>query len=88
MKSEDQVRTGFPAHDELLPPSFSAHVPTGGHLEEVVKLRTENFRLQRLVAELLVENQQLRQRYCGSPKSPERASSTRHLSERREHRDH
>jgi hypothetical protein len=82
MKSEDQVKSNVgvqsvqvqnlqvqsQVQEELTPPPFSASAlaTTGGHAEETMKLRTENNRLQRLVAELLIENQQLRQRYCGS----------------------
>ena len=78
MKSEGQMRSNVrvehvqvqhvQVQEELSPPPFSASVlsATGGHAEETMKLRTENNRLQRLVAELLIENQQLRQRFCGS----------------------
>jgi hypothetical protein len=62
MKSEEQVRMDVRVHDDLAPPGFSSRAP-GGSADEAMQLRTENIRLQRLVAELLVENQQLRQRY-------------------------
>ena len=62
MKSEEQVRMDVRVHEDLSPPVFSSRAP-GGSADEVMQLRTENIRLQRLVAELLVENQQLRQRY-------------------------
>jgi hypothetical protein len=62
MKSEEQVRMDVRVHDDLSPPVFSSRA-AGVAAEEVMQLRTENVRLQRLVAELLVENQQLRQRY-------------------------
>ena len=76
MKSQDPVRTGFPAHDELPLSSLSAQAHAGAPIEETVKLKTENFRLQRLVAELLIENQQLRQRYCGPPADPRHADAS------------
>jgi hypothetical protein len=68
MKREDQLGTRVGVQDDFSLPALSSRAPggSGGHTEEIVKLRTENVRLQRLVAELLVENQQLRQRYCGS----------------------
>jgi hypothetical protein len=64
-KSEDRLGTDLRSHDELSPPSFSTHAVTSRNVDEIVKLRMDNVRLQRLVAELLVENQQLRQRYFG-----------------------
>ena len=69
MKIDDQMKMGirFDFDDESSPPSFfSAHATTGPGTEEILKLRTESLRLMQLVAELLIENQQLRQRYCGS----------------------
>jgi hypothetical protein len=67
MKSEDAVRMGARIDDDASPPSiFSAPATAGLGAEEVMKLKTENLRLKQLVAELLVENQQLRQRNCGS----------------------
>jgi len=90
MKSEDQARSSFrvqsvqvenlqvqsQVQEEFPPPPFSVspRATTGGHAEETMKLRTENNRLQRLVAELLIENQQMRQRYCGS--RSDRSSAT------------
>lgn len=73
MKSEDPATVGFPAHDEHSVPPFPAHAIAGQNADEVMKLKTENIRLQRLVAELLVENQQLRERYYGSRRAAEDA---------------
>jgi hypothetical protein len=68
MKSEDAVRMGVRIDDDASPPSiFSATAAHGA--EEVMKLKIENLRLKQLVAELLVENQELRQRNCGSQTS-------------------
>jgi len=64
MKIDDQMKMGIRLDDESSPPSFfSAHATAGQGVEEIPKLRTENLRLKQLVAELLIENQQLRQRY-------------------------
>ena len=69
MKIEDQAKMGVRFDDESSPLSiFSAHATAGHGSEEVMKLRTDNLRLKQLVAELLIENQQLRQRYCGPRK--------------------
>jgi hypothetical protein len=65
MKVEQTIEAGFPVSGEL-PPSLSARPLPHGSLDEMGKLRSENLRLQLLVAELLAENQQLRQRNCGS----------------------
>jgi hypothetical protein len=75
MKSEEQVRMDGRVHDDLSPPVFSSRAADGVSAEEVMRLRTENVRLQRLVAELLVENQQLRQRY-GCPRTASRSAVT------------
>ena len=89
MKSEDSVRTGFPLHDDLPPPSFSARALAGANSDELGKLRADNVRLQLLVAELLVENQQLRQRYNSRRRDAEHSgSSTAHPSDLRDPRDH
>ena len=90
MKSEDQARSSVrvqsvqvqnlqvqsQVQEEFPPPPLPAspRAIAGGHAEETMKLRTENNRLQRLVAELLIENQQLRQRYCGA--RSDRSSAT------------
>jgi hypothetical protein len=66
MTSETRTRTGSLRYDERLHPSFPPPAIASSDSDEVLKLRTDNVRLQRLVAELLVENQQLRQRHCGS----------------------
>jgi hypothetical protein len=67
MKNEDAVRMNVRIDDDASPPSFFPVQATASHAaEETMKLRTENLRLKQLVAELLVENQQLRQRFCGS----------------------
>jgi hypothetical protein len=65
MKFEQTTEAAFPVSGEL-PPSLSARPHSHGSADEMGKLRSENLRLQLLVAELLVENQQLRQRNCGS----------------------
>ena len=71
MKIDDQIKMGIRFDDESSPPSFfSAHATAGQGADEIPKLRTENLRLKQLVAELLIENQQLRQRYCGSRVAP------------------
>jgi hypothetical protein len=72
MKSEQTSTPGLSAHDELLLPSLPSRALTHGNSDELAKLKTENVRLQRLVAELLVENQQLRQRYCVPKTNAER----------------
>ncbi len=65
MKVEQTTEAVFSVSCEL-PPSLSARpLPLSG-ADEMGKLRSENLRLQLLVAELLAENQQLRQRNCGS----------------------
>jgi hypothetical protein len=64
MKSDDPSITDVLTRSERPLPPFAAHGLAGGQSDEIVKLGTENIRLQRLVAELLVENQRLRQRYC------------------------
>ncbi|MGH9596061.1 MAG: hypothetical protein ACRD3K_04600 [Edaphobacter sp.] len=63
MKSEEQVRMDVRVQDDLSPPVFSSRAQGSVSADEVMQLRAENVRLQCLVAELLVENQQLRQRY-------------------------
>jgi hypothetical protein len=65
MKVEQTTEAIFAVSGEI-PPSLSARPLSLGSADEMGKLRSENFRLQLLVAELLVENQQLRQRNCGS----------------------
>ena len=65
MKVEQATEAAFPVSGQL-PPSLSTRRLPLGSADEMGKLRSENLRLQLLVAELLVENQQLRQRNCGS----------------------
>ena len=65
MKVEQATEAVFPVSGQL-PPSLSTRRLPLGSADEMGKLRSENLRLQLLVAELLVENQQLRQRNCGS----------------------
>ncbi|HXC97478.1 MAG TPA: hypothetical protein VNU92_17395 [Edaphobacter sp.] len=65
MKGEQTTEVVFPVSGEL-PLSLSARSLSPGNQDEMGKLRSENLRLQLLVAELLAENQQLRQRNCGS----------------------
>jgi hypothetical protein len=65
MKVEQTTEAVFLAPGQL-PPSLSTPPLPLGSADEMGKLRSENLRLQLLVAELLVENQQLRQRNCGS----------------------
>ena len=66
MTSETRTRTDSLRYDERLHPSFPPPAISSSDSDEVLKLRTDNVRLQRLVEELLVENQQLRQKHCGS----------------------
>jgi hypothetical protein len=66
MRNDDRLRSEVATKKDHLLPSLDTRAPGSGSLEEIVKLGTENVRLQRLVAELLAENQQLRQRYCSS----------------------
>jgi hypothetical protein len=67
MTSETRTKTGSLHYDERLHPSFPRPAIASSDSDEVLKLRTDNARLQRLVAELLVENQQLRQRDTAAP---------------------
>lgn len=79
MKSESHTRTGSLRYDEHPHPSFSSPAIASRDSDEILKLKTENVRLQRLVAELLIENQELRQRHCGSRRDAEGAApSTAH----------
>jgi hypothetical protein len=71
-KSEQTPETGFSDHDEFSLQPFSVFGRAKGGSDETAKLETENVRLQRLVAELLIENQQLRQRY-GRPRTDSKA---------------
>lgn len=74
MKSESHTRTGSLRYDEHPHPSFSSPAIASRDSDEVLKLKTENVRLQRLVAELLIENQELRQKHCGSRRDAEGAA--------------
>jgi hypothetical protein len=67
-KSEQTPETGFSDRDEFSLQPFPAFGRTKGGSDETAKLESDNVRLQRLVAELLIENQQLRQRYGMSRK--------------------
>ena len=73
-KSELAPEKGFSGHDEISLQQLPAFGRAQGSSDEMAKLTSENVRLQRLVAELLIENQQLRQRYGVSRKDPERTS--------------
>lgn len=71
-KSELTPEKGFSGHDEFSSQPFPVFGLAQGSSDETVILASENARLQRLVAELLIENQQLRQRYGISRKDAER----------------
>ena len=73
-KSEPTPEKGFSGHDEFSLQPFPAFGLAQGSSDETAKLASENVRLQRLVAELLIENQQLRQRYGVSKKDAGRVS--------------
>ena len=62
-KSEQTPEKGFSGPDEFSLQPFPVFGHAKGSSDETAKLASENVRLQRLVAELLIENQQLRQRY-------------------------
>src|ERR1700733_3574455 len=73
-KSEQTPEKGFSGHDEFSLQPFPVFGQAKGSSDETAKLASENVRLQRLVAELLIENQQLRQRYGISQKDPGRTT--------------
>jgi hypothetical protein len=63
MKSEDPATTS-PFHSGELPvPSLQSHAAAGSDIPQLLELKRENTRLQHLVGELLVKNQQLRERH-------------------------
>jgi hypothetical protein len=68
-KSEQTPERGFSGHDEFLSRPLPVFGQAKGSADETAKLASENVRLQRLIAELLIENQQLRQRYGISQKN-------------------
>jgi hypothetical protein len=74
-KSEQTPEKGFSGNDEFSLQPFPVFGHAKGSSDETAKLASENVRLQRLVAELLIENQQLRQRYGISQNDPGRAAS-------------
>src|SRR5260370_18930150 len=76
MKSEFQTRTDAFRYDEPCIPSLPSSAIPSRVLDEFSKLKTDNARLQRLVAELLVENQKLRQQFCGSRRDAEYAETS------------
>jgi hypothetical protein len=76
MKSELPATTGFLHYDESPLPAFAHHATASGDSEQILQLKVENARLQRLVAELLVKNQELRQRHCGARRDAECAESS------------
>ena len=85
MKIEAPTSTGSSRFDEIAISSFTSPAIVDYDSEQIVELKMENVRLRRLVAELLVKNQQLRQRYCGSRKDSECAElSAAHNYHRRE----
>jgi hypothetical protein len=61
-KSEQTPGTDFSGHNEFSLQPLPVFGAGRGGSDETAKLESENVRLQRLVAELLIENQQLRQR--------------------------
>ena len=73
-KSEQTPEKGFSGDDEFSLQPFPVFGHAKGSPDETAKLASENVRLQRLVAELLIENQQLRQRYGVSKKDAGRVS--------------
>jgi hypothetical protein len=76
MKSESQTRTDAFRYDELCIPSLPSPAIPSRDLDEISKLKTDNTRLKQLVAELLIENQKLRQQFCGSRKDVECAETS------------
>jgi hypothetical protein len=68
-------RNHDPGREAPLIPSFNSHSHThsnaGGDLEEIAKLQIENARLQQIVAELLIANQQLRRRITEAGGAPD-----------------
>ena len=74
-KSEQTPEKGFSGHDEFSLQPLPVFGLAKGSSDETAKLASDNVRLQRLVAELLIENQQLRQRYGVSRKDVGRAVS-------------
>jgi hypothetical protein len=72
-KREQTSETGFSGRDEFSLQPFPVFPSAKGIADETAKLESENARLQRLVAELLIENQQLRQRYGVSRRDVGRA---------------
>jgi hypothetical protein len=68
-----KTRAGLWGHDAPLIPTFGSHGPASaaGDAEEMAMLRLENARLQQLVAELLIANQQLRRRYSEATGAPD-----------------
>jgi hypothetical protein len=77
MKSEDPARRGSFHSGELPVPSLQSHAAAGSDIPQLLELKRENARLQQLVGELLVKNQQLRERYCGSGDEAEGAEPAR-----------
>jgi hypothetical protein len=71
MKSELRTTTGLLHYDESPLPAFAHHATASCDSEQILQLKVENARLQRLVAELLVKNQELRQRHCGARRDAE-----------------
>ena len=64
-------------YDAPLIPAFGSHSHThvsGGDADEIAKLRIENNRLQQIVAELLIANQQLRRRLSEAGAAPDHKS--------------
>ncbi len=76
MKSEAQTKEVLWRYNQLSIPSFGSYPAAGCDAEELSKLRIENARLQQLVAELLIANQQLRRRYADSGSEAERSDRT------------
>lgn len=75
MTNQDRTGVEFLNRDELSFLPLSGRPTANSDSEEILKLMTENVRLQHLVAELLIENQHLRQRHCGPRKDGEGAGT-------------
>jgi hypothetical protein len=69
---DPQAADQKPAASQAVSHELDAHFPH----HRLIELEIENFRLQRLVAELLIKNQQLRGSFCGDTDVSEASSHT------------